>query len=129
MTPQELRIFLQMPPKLNFEEAGLRCSTRPRAPTQKAKQSNYTFQAISTKILRTMSYASVQLHTYSDRHQLPNGTSNKTHSMAYAAQMASTETFHYGAAMKQPDKVLFMKAMIKEVSDLFHSNVFELKKR
>jgi len=129
MTPQEIRNFLQLPPKINFEEAGLRRSTRPRMPTQKAKENNYAFTAISRKILRTMSYASIQLHTYSDRRRLPDGTSNDFHPMAYAAQMASTETFHYGAAMKQPDKVLFMKAMIKEVSDLFASDVFELKKR
>ena len=124
MTLQELRNFLQMPPKLNFEEAGLRRSTQTRLPTQKAKENSYAFQAISKTILRTMSYAAVQLNTYSDRRRLSDGTSNDVHPMAYAAQMASTETFHYGAAMKQPDKVLFMKAMIKEVSDLFNSDVF-----
>jgi hypothetical protein len=129
MTPQELRNFLQMPPPINFEEAGLRRGTRTRLPSQKAKESNYAFRAISRTILRTMSHASIQLNTYSDRSRLSDGTSNALHPMAFAAQMADTETFHYGAAMKQPDKVLFMKAMIKEVSDLFNSDVFELKRR
>jgi hypothetical protein len=129
-----------MPPLLNLDEAGLRRGARHRVPSQRAKESAGVYKAIVSNrkllrtmsfasLLKTMSFASIQLKAYSDRRRLEDGTQNEQHAMAFAAQVADTETFHYGDAMKQPDKALFMKAMIKEVKDLFDSNVFELKKR
>jgi hypothetical protein len=49
--------------------------------------------------------------------------------MAFSVQMADAETFHYGDALKQPDKLLFMRAMMKEVADLTAAEVVELKRK
>jgi len=131
---------LKMPPSLNLDDAGLRRSARVRVPSQRAKESAGIYKAIVSNrrimrtmsfasLLRNMSFASLQLRTYSDRRRLEDGTQNELHAMAFATQVADTETFHYGDAMKQPDKLLFMKAMVKEVQDLLNSKVFELKRR
>jgi hypothetical protein len=53
---------------------------------------------------------------------------NFFHPLAFAATLADNETFHYGDAMKQPDKSSFLKAMIKEVDVLTQSGVWTLRK-
>ena len=97
-----------------------------------ANDKSSAFKAIISKgqetILRTMAFASIQLNN-GDRRKLPDGTSNEDHFMTFSAQVADAETFHYGDAMKQPDKLLFMRAMMKEVADLTAAEVFELKRK
>ena len=58
-------------------------------------------------LLKTMSFASLQLRTYSNRRRLEDGTHTEQHAMAFAAHVVDTEAFHYGDAMKQPDKVIY----------------------
>lgn len=129
-----------MPSSLNLDDAGLRRSARVCVPSQCAKESAGKYKAIVSNkrilrtmsfasLLRNMSFASVQLRTYSDCRRLEDGMQNELHAMAFASQVADMEMFHYGDAMKQPDKFLFIKAMVKEVKDLFDSDVVELKKR
>lgn len=131
---------LQMPEPVNFQEAGLRRSTRTRKPTERLLESHlFGLSAIRPRktqrfnlrktILRTMSFASLQIQHHDSIRSLDDGTMNSFHPLAFSAALADNEVFHYGQAMKQPDRVFFIKAMIKEVDDLTRTGVWELRKR
>ena len=49
--------------------------------------------------------------------------------MALTAMTTDTKTFHYGEAMKQPNKGMFILSMIKEVEDLTKAEVWEVIKQ
>ena len=59
--------------------------------------------------------------------KLADGTLNKLHPFGFAVGLTDTETFHLGAAIKQPDKPAFMKAMVKEIENLTNADVWQLK--
>jgi hypothetical protein len=51
------------------------------------------------------------------------------HPLAFSAALADNEVFHYGQAMKQPNRASFITAMVKEVEDLTNAGVWELKRK
>jgi hypothetical protein len=131
---------LQMPPSINFSEAGLRRSTRKRKPTTRLIESpifglvaarHKKFQRFNLRrtLLRTMSFAALQIHHQDSVQNLDDGTSNSMHPLAFSAILADNEVFHYGHAMKQPDPALFITAMVKEVEDLTKAGVWKLHRK
>jgi hypothetical protein len=128
---------LQMPESINFAEAGLRRSSRQRKPTDHlisnqhfglgaVRKNRANRFDIRTKLLRAMSFMSLQIHHREFTQMLDDGTANFSHPLAFATTLADNETFHYGDAMKQPNKSSFLHAMIKEVNDLSNSGVWIL---
>jgi hypothetical protein len=73
-----------------------------------------------------MSFAALQMAQYDNVHFLDNGTLNASHPLAFSATLADNETFYYGQAMAQPDKHLFIKAMVKEIDDLTSEDIWAL---
>ncbi len=131
---------LKMPPSINFAEAGLRGSTCDHQPTARLIESplfglsavrHKKFQRFNLrhKILRTLSYVAVQIQHHDSLQQLDDGTLNSTHPLAFSATLADNEVFHYGQAMKQPDRASFITAMVKEVENLTNAGVWELKRK
>jgi hypothetical protein len=72
---------------------------------------------------------SLSLRQFEATQSLDDGTTNVSLPLAFAATLADNETFHFGDAMKQPDKSSFIKAMIKEADDLTKSGVWVLRRR
>jgi hypothetical protein len=59
-------------------------------------------------------------------HQLEDGTANFSVSCAFSAMLVDNDTYFYGQAMNQPDHPSFIKAMVKEMDDLFDNGVWQL---
>jgi hypothetical protein len=120
--------LLLLPPPVNFAEAGLRRSARLK---NKRLQHGTSIGALlsMTTIKRTMSFAAVQLQGFELKRINKDGTYNEIHPFAFAATLSDSETFHYGDAMKQPDKILFLKAMVKEVDDLTTAGIWVIRRR
>jgi hypothetical protein len=129
-----------MPNSINFAEAGLWRSSRERRATDRLisnplfglsaiRQNKATRFDIRNKLLRTMSFMSLSLRQFEVTQSLDDGTTNVSHPLAFAVTLADNKTFHYGDAMKQPDKSSFIKAMIKEADDLTNSGVWFLRRR
>jgi hypothetical protein len=73
-----------------------------------------------------MSFMSLKLKEHDSTQTLDDGTVNVSHPLAFPVTLADNETFHYGDAMKQPNKSSFIKAMIKEADDPTNSGVWIL---
>jgi len=118
----------------------LRRSERKRKPTSrlieeplfgcKAICSN-TFQRFNlrTKALRLMSFVAIRMQHEESMHQLDDGSMNQSYSFAFPATLADNDTYFYSQAMQQPDRQDFIKAMVKEVDDLFDTGVWRLRRR
>jgi hypothetical protein len=61
--------------------------------------------------------------------QLEDGTANLPASFAFLATLVDNDTYFNGQAMNQPDRPSFIKAMVKEVDDLFQNGVWQLRRR
>jgi hypothetical protein len=66
---------------------------------------------------------SLQLRQHESTQILDDGTANFCHPLAFVTTLADNETFHFGDAMKQPDKSSFIKAMIKETDIALLGNI------
>jgi hypothetical protein len=73
-----------------------------------------------------MSFMSLQLRHHESTQTLDDGTANFSHPLAFAMTLANNKSFHYGDAMKQPDKSSFLKDMINEVNNLSNLGVWML---
>jgi len=62
-------------------------------------------------------------------HQLKDGTANCPASCSFSATLVDNDTYFYGQAINQPDHPSFIKAMVKEVDDLFNNGVWQLRRR
>jgi hypothetical protein len=54
---------------------------------------------------------------------------NQSYSFAFPTTLADNNTYFYSQAMQQPDHQDFIKAMVKEVDDLFDTGVWRLCRR
>lgn len=74
-----------------------------------------------------MSFVAVQLHHNEFMNQLDDGTVNYLDTCAFHATFADNDAYFYHQAMQQPDCSSFIKAMVKEVHDLFENDVWQLR--
>jgi hypothetical protein len=74
-----------------------------------------------------MSFVALKLRHDEFMHQLEDGTANLPASCAFPATLVDNDTYFYGQAMCQPDQMSFIKAMVKEVDDLFDNGVWQLR--
>lgn len=81
------------------------------------------------KALQKLSFIALQQNHRSFSQQLDDGTANMHQVFAFPALMPDNDTYFYSQALNQPDRSDFIKAMQKEVTDLFNTNVWQLRKR
>jgi hypothetical protein len=79
-----------------------------------------------SKTLCFMSFVAQQARHNESMHQLLDGTVNYPDSCAFSASMVDNDTYFYNQAIYQPDCPSFIKAMVKEVDDPFHTSVWQL---
>jgi hypothetical protein len=84
---------------------------------------------LRTKALRLLSFTALKMKYEESLQKLEDGTINHSHSYAFPATLADNDTYFYSQAMQQSDCQEFIKAMVKEVDDLFNSGVWQLCKR
>ena len=58
--------------------------------------------------------------------QLHDGTLGNADVCAFPSVLADNDPYFYGQAMNQPDRPTFIKAMVKEIDDLFQNDVWQL---
>jgi hypothetical protein len=57
--------------------------------------------------------------------QLHDVTLDNADVCAFASVLADNDTYFYGQAMNQPDWPNFIKAMVKEIDDLFQNDAWQ----
>jgi hypothetical protein len=121
-------------------EPSVRRSERTRKPTKRLiedslfgcpalKQSRFQRFNFRMKALRMMSFVALQLRHNEFMNQLDDGTVNYMDACAFHATIADNDTYFYHQAMQQPDRSSFIRAMVKEVNDLFENDVWQLRRR
>jgi len=75
---------------------------------------------------RTMSFIALQARHNACMNQLHDGTLGNADVCAFPSVLADNDTYFYGQAMNQPDRPNFIKAMVKEIDDLFQNDVWQL---
>ena len=134
---------LMMPTKINLYESGLRRSKRIIEQNEKEKakkrKAHVTFgTAAATKALfglfslislastftmpnhrkgYTPTYTENVMNRFHEVNELYDGTLNNVHHFLYSTELSSNECFTFQQAMKQDDKMNFVEAMEKEISD------------
>jgi hypothetical protein len=78
------------------------------------------------KALCIMSFVALQMRHNKFMHELDNGTANYPDSCVLSATLVDNDTYFYGQAMTQPNRLSFIKAMVKEVDGLFGNCVWQL---
>jgi len=73
-----------------------------------------------------MSFVALQLRQKTCMNQLHDGMMSHVNAYAFSATMVDNDTYFYGQAMNQPDRPSFIKAIVKEVNDLFQNDVWRL---
>lgn len=58
--------------------------------------------------------------------QLDDGSMSQSHSYAFPATLADNDTYFYSQVMQQPDHKDFIKTIVKELGDLFDTEVWRL---
>jgi hypothetical protein len=74
-----------------------------------------------------MSFIALQARHNACMNQLHDGTLGNADVFAFPSVLADNDTYFYGQAMNQPDRPNFIRAMVKEIDDLFQNDVWQLR--
>jgi hypothetical protein len=144
-TPDRAHDFdaMKAPQKINLYESGLRRSKRiieqNKKEEAKKRKAHVTFgTAATTKVLfglfslislasnftmpnhrkgYTPTYTESVMNRFHEVNELYDGTLNNVHHFLYSTEISSNECFTFQQAMKQDDKMNFVQAMEKEITD------------
>jgi hypothetical protein len=74
-----------------------------------------------------MSFIALQARHNACMNQLHDGTLGNADVFSFPSVLADNDTYFYGQAMNQPDRPNFIRAMVKEIDDLFQNDVWQLR--